>query len=201
MRKDMILERIDALKGMHTLMRHMNNEEAYMAWVNWFPDEPSEEDFHDVAADDESFFDCVDAFERISKRYSSDGYYFEKEEFPYLYTKREAKELFQKYLKGEETLVRFYPNLSDFDYRYLVREEDIAKVIVDFGFRYGVHATVTDCMDNFLCNTIGYFLDHCDQEFRCKIIEDLVNYQMSGDTEFEYKMIKEDFLDETLDEE
>lgn len=27
MRKDMILERIDALKGMHTLMRHMNNEE------------------------------------------------------------------------------------------------------------------------------------------------------------------------------
>lgn len=75
---ELIEERIEALKGMHTLMMHMNDEEAYYSWINWFPDEPQEEDFVDTAKDNELFSDIVNAFERITKSFICDGYYFEE---------------------------------------------------------------------------------------------------------------------------
>lgn len=54
--------RVEQLKAMHELMRNANDEEIYMTWIYTMPDEPSEEDFTDIALDDEMYNECFDAF-------------------------------------------------------------------------------------------------------------------------------------------
>lgn len=59
--------RIKQLKAMHELMTLANDEDIYMAWIYTMPDEPSEEDFEDIAEDDEMYNECFDAFVRLIK--------------------------------------------------------------------------------------------------------------------------------------
>ena len=59
--------RIRQLKAMHELMTLANDENIYMAWIYTMPDEPSEEDFEDIAEDDEMYNECFDAFVRLIK--------------------------------------------------------------------------------------------------------------------------------------
>lgn len=54
--------RVEQLKAMHELMRNANDEGIYMTWIYTMPDEPSEEDFNDIAMDDELYNECFDAF-------------------------------------------------------------------------------------------------------------------------------------------
>jgi len=54
--------RMEQLKAMHELMRNANDETVYMTWIYLMPDEPSEEDFKDIAMDDEQYNDCFDLF-------------------------------------------------------------------------------------------------------------------------------------------
>ena len=63
--KNMIDERIRNLERMHDVMTRMNDEEVYMAWIEWMPDEPSADDIRDVAEDDEMYADCVRVFTRL----------------------------------------------------------------------------------------------------------------------------------------
>lgn len=65
--------RIADLKAMDRLMRSMNNEEAFMAWIVIFPDGASEEDYADIAEDEEQFEECVLEFLSVMKRYMKDG--------------------------------------------------------------------------------------------------------------------------------
>lgn len=63
--------RVEQLKAMHELMRNANDEYIYMTWiVTGIPDEPSEEDFQDIALDDELYNECFDLFVELIK---SDG--------------------------------------------------------------------------------------------------------------------------------
>lgn len=62
---------IQTLKLMHAVMQAMNNEDAYMTWINVMPDEPMEEDFEWIAEND--FTETVDFFNRVYKRYHKDG--------------------------------------------------------------------------------------------------------------------------------
>ena len=65
--------RVDDLKAMDRLMRSMNNEEAFMNWIVIFPDGATEEDYADIAEDEEQFEECVLEFLSVMKRYMKDG--------------------------------------------------------------------------------------------------------------------------------
>lgn len=57
--------RVSQLKAMHTLMCNANDESIYMSWVYTMPDCPTEEDFVDIAMDDEQYNECFDVFARL----------------------------------------------------------------------------------------------------------------------------------------
>jgi hypothetical protein len=57
--------RITQLKAMHQLMTEANDEGIYMAWIYRMPDCPSEEDFIDIAMDDEQYNGCFDLFVKL----------------------------------------------------------------------------------------------------------------------------------------
>lgn len=54
--------RIEQLKAMHELMCNANDEGIYMTWIYTMPDEPNEEDFNDIAMDEEMYNECFDEF-------------------------------------------------------------------------------------------------------------------------------------------
>ena len=57
--------RINQLRAMHTLMCEANDEGIYMTWIYLMPDCPSEEDFVDIAIDDEQYNECFDLFVKL----------------------------------------------------------------------------------------------------------------------------------------
>ena len=57
--------RVAQLKAMHQLMLQANDETIYHTWTYTMPDEPSEEDFVDVALDDEQYNHCFDLFVKL----------------------------------------------------------------------------------------------------------------------------------------
>ena len=57
--------RINQLKAMHTLMQEANDEEIYYSWIDVMPDEPSEEDFREIAMNDKAYHECFDKFEKL----------------------------------------------------------------------------------------------------------------------------------------
>lgn len=57
--------RINQLKAMHQLMLEANNENIYMTWIYRMPDCPSEEDFIDIALDDDQYNGCFDLFVKL----------------------------------------------------------------------------------------------------------------------------------------
>ena len=57
--------RTGQLKAMHELMLNANDEEIYMSWITWMPDEPSDEDIEYIAMDDEEYNDCFDCFAQL----------------------------------------------------------------------------------------------------------------------------------------
>ena len=69
----MLRSHIDALRLMHELVKHFNLEDAYEHWILVVPDEPSDEDFEEIAGDEEEFQNCVDLFLRICKLYGKEG--------------------------------------------------------------------------------------------------------------------------------
>ena len=63
--------RVKQIKAMHELMTQTNDEAIYMAWIMIMPDQPSEEDFRDIAEDDEQFNDYYKLFVQLIQ---DDGY-------------------------------------------------------------------------------------------------------------------------------
>lgn len=60
--------RMDQLRAMHTLMQNANDEGIYMSWIYTMPDGATEEDFMDIALDDENYNECFDAFVKLIKK-------------------------------------------------------------------------------------------------------------------------------------
>ena len=60
--------RINQLKAMHNLMCEANDEGIYMIWIYRMPDCPTEEDFVDIAMDDEQYNECFDLFVKLIAR-------------------------------------------------------------------------------------------------------------------------------------
>ena len=70
-------KRIENLRKMHDRMLHMNNENAYMWWIEYMPDEPSDDDFASIAEDDEQYEEMVEVFLKVLTRYGKDGFWKE----------------------------------------------------------------------------------------------------------------------------
>lgn len=60
-----IQSRKEQLMAMHALMCNANDETIYMTWIYIMPDEPSEDDFRDIAMDDEQYNEFFDEFVRL----------------------------------------------------------------------------------------------------------------------------------------
>ena len=59
--------RINQLKAMHQLMCQANDEDIYMTWIYVVPDGATEEDFKEIAMDDEQYNECFDLFVKLIK--------------------------------------------------------------------------------------------------------------------------------------
>ena len=57
--------RIAQLKAMHQLMCNANDENIYMSWIYLMPDCPMEDDFIDLALDDNQYNECFDLFVKL----------------------------------------------------------------------------------------------------------------------------------------
>lgn len=67
--------RLNKVKLMHETIFEMNNENAYFAWINEMPDEPTAEDFEWFAEDEDSYIELYYYFMKLLKRYAKDGLY------------------------------------------------------------------------------------------------------------------------------
>ena len=66
--------RVTQLKAMDDFMHSVNNEELIDSWLTYgVPDEASEEDYEEIAADDEYYANCVSIFKRTVQ--DDDCYY------------------------------------------------------------------------------------------------------------------------------
>ena len=64
------------IKSMDTIVKELNNEEAYYGkWIYIVPDGADDEDFYDIAVDEELFVDTVNCFKGIMRNYLKDGIY------------------------------------------------------------------------------------------------------------------------------
>lgn len=64
------------VKSMDTIVKELNNEEAYYGkWIYIVPDGADDEDFYDIAVDEELFVDTVKCFKGIMRNYLKDGIY------------------------------------------------------------------------------------------------------------------------------
>ena len=68
--------RLRKIKAMHEIVLSMNHEGAYYdRWILVVPDQPTEEDFEELAEDEEYFGDAVRCFKGIIEDYLEDGLY------------------------------------------------------------------------------------------------------------------------------
>lgn len=65
--------RVDFLKQMNTyVLEHIYDEEAHMGWLMVaIPDAPTEDDYLDIAEDDEEWVDICDYFGKLVMGYES----------------------------------------------------------------------------------------------------------------------------------
>lgn len=67
---------IELLRAMDTVVRYLNDGEAIGPWLMCgVPDEASDEDYEDIAEDDEMMDAACAAFGRVMRRASVDGWF------------------------------------------------------------------------------------------------------------------------------
>lgn len=71
-------ERADFVRSMNNIMVHMNDEEAYMKWIQVVPDGATQEDFEAIADNEELFDSTVYLFKDLMDRYMKNGIYIGK---------------------------------------------------------------------------------------------------------------------------
>lgn len=62
-------ERTTLLRNMNYQVKLIEDENAYMEWINYIPDEPDEEDFLEIAEDFEDFHSACVLFCKIITKY------------------------------------------------------------------------------------------------------------------------------------
>lgn len=63
--------RVEQLKAMHTLMCNANDENIYGSWIYLVPDGATEEDFIDIAMDDQAYHEAFDKFIKLIQKFGN----------------------------------------------------------------------------------------------------------------------------------
>ena len=71
-------ERADFVRSMNDIIAHLNDEDAYMKWIQVVPDGATQEDFEAIADDEELFDSTVYLFKDLMDRYMKNGIYIGK---------------------------------------------------------------------------------------------------------------------------
>ena len=71
-------ERAEFVQSMNNVVKHLNDENAYMHWITVVPDEAEQADFEDIANDEELFDEVVYLFKNIMEQYLKNGIYIGK---------------------------------------------------------------------------------------------------------------------------
>lgn len=71
-------ERADFVRSMNNIMVHMNDENAYMKWIQVVPDGATQDDFEAIADNEELFDSTVYLFKDLMDRYMKNGIYIGK---------------------------------------------------------------------------------------------------------------------------
>ena len=71
-------ERADFVRSMNNIMVHMNDEDAYMKWIQVVPDGATQDDFEAIANSEELFDGTVYLFKDLMERYMKNGIYIGK---------------------------------------------------------------------------------------------------------------------------
>ena len=75
-----VQERFEALKSMNTIIKSMNDESAYSAWIWIIPDEADDDELMEIAEEDEeSFEEACKLFANLVKKYMKYGLYIDGE--------------------------------------------------------------------------------------------------------------------------
>lgn len=68
---------LDLIKGMNAIMISMNDESAYMEWINTVPDCATEDDFEYICEDADLFKETIHEFVRIFNKYIKSGLFIQ----------------------------------------------------------------------------------------------------------------------------
>ena len=71
-------DRTDFVRSMDNIITHLNDEDAYMKWVQVVPDGATQEDFETIADDEDLFDSTVYLFKDLMGRYMKNGIYIGK---------------------------------------------------------------------------------------------------------------------------
>lgn len=71
-------DRADFVRSMNNIITHLNDEEAYMKWIQVVPDGAIQEDFETIADDEELFDGTVYLFKDLMEKYMKNGIYIGK---------------------------------------------------------------------------------------------------------------------------
>lgn len=67
--------RFQLIQAMHTIVCSINDESAYYRWIRLVPDCATDDDFDDIAQDDDLYGDCCGLFRELIKEYGKSGFY------------------------------------------------------------------------------------------------------------------------------
>lgn len=71
-------DRTDFVRSMDNIITHLNDEDAYMKWIQIVPDGATQEDFEAIADDEDLFDSTVYLFKDLMDRYMKNGIYIGK---------------------------------------------------------------------------------------------------------------------------
>lgn len=75
-----VQERFEALRSMNNIIKSMNDESAYTAWIYVIPDEADDDELQEIAEEDEeSFKEACNLFAYLVKKYMKYGMYIDGE--------------------------------------------------------------------------------------------------------------------------
>ena len=73
-------EKFEALRSMNTIIKNMNDESAYNAWIYIIPDGADDDELQEIAEEDEdSFKDACNLFAKLVRKYMKYGLYIDGE--------------------------------------------------------------------------------------------------------------------------
>ena len=71
-------EKFEALRSMNTIIKSMNDESAYNAWIYIIPDGADDDELMEIAEEDEdSFKDACNLFAKLVRKYMKYGLYID----------------------------------------------------------------------------------------------------------------------------